>query len=167
MKILFIATSYIYPPVKGYQVMLCRHIEQLARRHSIDLLAFGDASKRSSDIDPIIDSCNSVELISLPKWRMVLNLLFGIFSSDPLQVCLYSSSCMLGMVAMKLQSRHYDVVICQLSRVVQFVPECYSGHKLLNMVDPLVLNYSRSFLGQPWYLRVALKYEVARLRRYE
>jgi glycosyltransferase involved in cell wall biosynthesis len=168
MKILVITPSYAYPPVKGYQVMLCRHIEQLATRHSIDLIAFGDsASGKVSGIDPIKDLCNSVEIILLPKWKIVFNLLRGLFSSQPLQVCLYRSNEMIVAIENRLKNSNYDAVICQLTRTVQFLPSWYRGVSILNMVDPLVLNYSRSLAWQPWYLYPAFKYEIERLRRYE
>ena len=167
MKVLVITPSHIYPPVKGYQVMLCRHIEQLAARHSIDLIAFGDVVGNGSSADPIIALCNSVDIISLPKWRIALNLLRGLFSFEPLQVCLYRSKEMTDIVENRLRSTNYDAVVCQLTRTVQFLPQWYKGITLLNMVDPLVLNYSRSLAWRPWYLRSALKHEILRLRHYE
>lgn len=167
MKVLVITPSHVYPPVKGYQVMLCRHIEQLAARHSIDIIAFGDAAGKVSGIDPIKALCSSVEIIPLPKWKIVFNLLRGLFSIEPLQVCLYRSKAMTEAVENRLRSSNYDAVVCQLTRTVQFLPQWYLGITLLNMVDPLVLNYSRSLVWQPWYLRTALKHEIARLRRYE
>lgn len=165
MKILLISPNHTYPPVKGYQVMLCRHIEQLAGRHSIDLVAFGDAD--GSGVDPIRALCNSVELIPLPKWKIVFNLFRGLFSTEPLQVCLYRSNAMTEAVENRLRSSSYDAVICQLTRAVQFLPKWYRGITLLNMVDPLVLNYSRSLVWQPRYLRAVLTHEIVRLRRYE
>jgi glycosyltransferase involved in cell wall biosynthesis len=167
MKILVITPSHVYPPVKGYQVMLCRYIEQLAARHTIDLISFGDADGKDSGIDPIKALCNAVEIIPLPKWKVALNLLRGLFSSEPLQVCLYRSMAMTEAVESRLRLTSYDAVICQLTRTVQFMPKWYSGIKVLNMVDPLVLNYLRSLVWQPWYLRAVLKYEISRLRRYE
>jgi sugar transferase (PEP-CTERM/EpsH1 system associated) len=167
MKILIITTSYVYPPVKGYQVMLCRHVEQLAVHHSIDLIAFGDATGQSAGIDPVKALCNSVEIIPLPKWKMLLNLFCGMFSTDPLQVCLYRSKGMSVAVENRLRLTSYDVVIFQLTRMVQFLPQWYQGCTMLNMIDPLVLNYTRSLVWRPWYVRKALKHEIARLRRYE
>lgn len=167
MKILVITPSHIYPPVKGYQVMLCRHIEQLAGHHSIDLIAFGDADGKLTGIDPIKALCNSVEIIPLPKWEIAVNLLRGLFSTEPLQVCLYRSTEMSEAVENRLRLSSYDAVICQLTRTIQFLPQWYRGVTVLNMVDPLVLNYLRSLVWQPWYLRTALRREIARLRRYE
>jgi len=167
MKILMVAPSHTYPPVKGYQVMLCRHIEQLADHHSIDLIAFGDSSQQSAGVDPIKVLCNSVEIIPLPIYKIVLNLFRGIFSPDPLQVCFYRSKSMSEAVENRLRLVSYDVVIFQLTRMTQFLPLWYRGSKILNMVDPLVLNYERSLTWRPWYIRSVLKYEIARLRCYE
>lgn len=167
MKVLVITPSHVYPPVRGFQVMQCRHIEQLAARHSIDLIAFGDPDGKVSGIDPIKALCNAVEIIPLPKWKVAINLLGGLFSSEPLQVCLYRSKAMTEAVESRLRSTSYDAVICQLTRTVQFLPQWYRGITILNMVDPLVLNYSHSLAWRPWYLRTALKNEITRLRRYE
>jgi polysaccharide biosynthesis protein PslH len=167
MKILVITPSHVYPPVKGYQVLLCRHIEQLAARHSFDLLTFGNPDDQDSRDDPIKLLCHSIQFVPLPKWKIALNLLSGLFSSEPFQIGLYRSKAMTAAVENRLRSTCYDAVICQLTRTVQFLPKWYQGATLLNMVDPLVLNYSRSLLWQPWYIRFALKQEIARLLRYE
>ena len=167
MKILVVTPSHTYPPVKGYQVMLCRHIEQLAGRHSIDLMVFGDSSGQNTEIDPIKALCHTVEIIPLPKWRLLLNLCCGLFSMEPLQVCLYRSKAMSEAITNRLRATAYDAVIFQLTRMAQFLPQRYPGVSVLNMVDPLVLNYSRSLGWQPWYIRIGLSHEIARLRRYE
>ena len=167
MKILVITPSHVYPPVKGYQVMLCRHIEQLATRHSFDLITFGNPDDEGSSNDPIKALCHSFLFVPLPKWKVALNLLRGLFSTEPLQIGLYRSKAMADAVETQLRSTCYDAVICQLTRTVQFLPKWYLGATLLNMVDPLVLNYLRSLTWQPWYLRLALKQEIARLLRYE
>lgn len=147
--------------------MLCRHIEQLAGRHSIDLIAFGDASGQGAGIDPIKALCNSVEIIPLPKLKILINLIGGIFSSEPMQVCLYQSKSMSEAVENRLHHNTYDVVIVQLTRMAQFLPQWYQGRTMLNMVDPLILNYVRSLNWRPWYVHIALRQEIARLRRYE
>lgn len=167
MKILVLTPNYTYPPVKGYQVMLCRHIEQLAERHSIDLIAFGGVKGQAIESDPIRVLCDKFEIIPLQKWRLLLNLVRGLFSTEPLQVCLYRLKDMLEAVTKQLQITDYDMVIFQLTRMAQFLPEKYQGITILNMVDPLVLNYSRSLVWRPWYIRVVLSCEIARLRRYE
>jgi len=167
MKILVITPSHVYPPVKGYQVMLCRHIEQLASRHSFDLITFGNPDDQSSRNDPIKSLCHSFLFVPLPKWKVALNLLLSLFSTEPLQIGLYRSKAMSDAVESRLRTTTYDAVICQLTRTVQFSPKWYKGATLLNMVDPLILNYSRSLTWQPWYLRLALRHEIARLQRYE
>jgi glycosyltransferase involved in cell wall biosynthesis len=167
MKLLVITPSHVYPPVKGYQVLLCRHIEQLATRHSIDLITFGNPDDQSSSDDPIKLLCHSFQIVPLPKWKIALNLLSCIFTLEPFQIGLYRSEAMTAAVENQLRYTCYDAVICQLTRTVQFLPKWYEGTTLLNMVDPLVLNYSRSLPWQPWHLRFALKHEIARLLRYE
>ncbi len=147
--------------------MLCNHIEQLSGDHAIDLIAFGDISGKGVEIDRIKALCNSIEIIQLSKWKMLLNLISGIFLTDPLQVCLYRSKDMSVTVADCLRYNAYDVVIVQMTRMAQFLPTWYEGHTLLNMVDPLILNYERSLMWRPWYVRIALRREITRLLRYE
>jgi len=66
-----------------------------------------------------------------------------------------------------LRASSYDVLICQLTRSIQFLPNWYRGITVLNMVDPLIFNYSRSLVWRPWYFHPVLKLEIARLFRYE
>lgn len=167
MNILVITPSHVYPPVKGYQVMLCRHIEQLATRHSFDLITFGKPDDQGSRNDPIKSLCRLFQFVPLSKWKIALNLLRGLFSTEPLQICLYRSKAMVDVVESRLLSTNYDVVICQLTRTAQFLPKWYQGITVLNMIDPLVLNYSRSLAWVSWYHRFAFKIEKSRLVRYE
>ena len=165
MRVLIIGLDYLYPPVKGYQVMLCRHIEQITKDCVVDLVSFG--SENSLIDDPILKLCNSFQLLNLPYFVRIANLIRGFFSKDPFQVSLFRSNLMVGTVEKKLMSVHYDVVICQTSRAIQFLPYWYRGGSLLNMIDPLAIAYDRSLSWRPWYLKQILKSEIRRLKLYE
>ena len=109
MRVLIINLDYVYPPVKGYQVMLCKHIEQISNNCVVDLVSFG--SENSHIDDPILKLCNSYQLINLPYLVKIANLIRGFFIKDPFQVSLFHSNSMLIAVEKKLNSAHYDVVI--------------------------------------------------------
>jgi glycosyltransferase involved in cell wall biosynthesis len=165
MKLLFIAPNYSYPAVKGYQLMLIHHIEQLAPNNSIDLIFFG---KNSNPLeDPILSLCKKVNIIKLPKWKIALNLISGFFTKIPFQVCLYQSKEMSLLIENTLKRNYYDGVVFYLSRMAQFLPGNYQGTSILNMIDPLALNYSRSLFWRPWYWKFLLNIEIARLVAYE
>jgi glycosyltransferase involved in cell wall biosynthesis len=165
MRVLIINLDYVYPPVKGYQVMLCKHIEQISNNCVVDLVSFG--SENSHIDDPILKLCNSYQLINLPYLVKIANLIRGFFIKDPFQVSLFHSNSMLIAVEKKLNSAHYDVVICQTSRAIQFLPHWYRGGSLLNMIDPLAIAYDRSLSWRPWYLQWVLRSEIRRLKLYE
>jgi len=165
MKLLFIAPSYSYPAVKGYQLMLINHIEQLAPNNSIHLIFFGKNSNPL--VDPILSLCKKVNIIKLPKWKMALNLISGFFTKKPFQICLYRSKEMSNLINNTLKRNSYDGVVFYLSRMAQFIPVDFKGISILNMIDPLVLNYSRSLYWRPWYWKFLLNIEIARLVMYE
>lgn len=165
MKLLFIAPSYSYPALKGYQLMLTYHIKQLAPNNSIDLIFFGKNSKPL--VDPILSLCKKVQIIKLPKWKMALNLISGLFTKKPFQVCLYRSKEMSILIDDTLKCNSYDGVVFYLSRMAQFLPVDFKGISILNMIDPLVLNYTRSLFWRPWYWKFLLNIEIARLVAYE
>jgi len=147
--------------------MLCRHIERLAARHTIDLVTFGDCRAQIVGIDTIKQLCSTVDIIPLTKWRALLNASLGIFTDKPFQVCYYRSRIMAKAIESRLRHIHYDAVIFQLTRMAQYLPRWYRGAAVLNMVDPLVLNYERSLAWRTWYIRTAVRHEIARLVRYE
>ena len=162
---IFFAPSYSYPAVKGYQLMLIHHIEQMAPNNSIDLIFFG---KNSNPLeDPILSLCKKVNIIKLPKWKIALNLISGFFTKKPFQVSLYQSKEMSVLIDDTLKRNSYDGVVFYLSRMAQFLPVDFKGISILNMIDPLVLNYSRSLFWRPWYWKFLLNIEIARLVAFE
>jgi polysaccharide biosynthesis protein PslH len=166
MKLLFITPSLSYPPSKGYEVMLLKLMENLASRHSIDLVMFS-SDPAITEFKAIEDICNSVRIIYLSKWQSLINVCKGLISKDPLQVRYYRSKKMTDLINQLLLDNNYDAAIFTLIRTAQFLPDWYKGTKILNMIDPLILNYERSLKWRPWYLRLPIKQEVSRLLEYE
>jgi len=167
MKLLFVAPDLPNPALKGYQLVLARHIEFLAKRHFIDLIAFRDCEQRAIDLGDLPMWCNNLETIKLPIWRSFWNLFVGAFTDRPWQVSYYRSREMARVIENRLRRSTYDVVIFHLTRMAQYRPDWYEGVTVLNMVDPLVLSYQRSLAWRPWYTRTAVLSEIARLSRYE
>ena len=166
MKLLFITPSLSYPPSKGYEVMLLKLLENLSPHHTIDLVMFS-SNPSVTEFKEIENICNSVRIIYLSKWQSLINVCMGLISKDPLQVRYYRSKEMTDLINQLLRDNNYDAVIFTLIRTAQFLPDWYKGTKILNMIDPLILNYKRSLKWRPWYLRLPIKNEVARLLRYE
>lgn len=167
LRLLFVTDSLPYPPRKGYLTMTFHQIEHLAARHSIDLVSFSRADAATTPVGPLADWCNDIEIVKLPLWRSLLNIAGALPSRTPLTVAYYRSEKMGTTLQAKLKANAYDVVIFQLGRMAQYLPATYHGATLLNMVDPMILNYQRSLRWRPWHDRIALSLEVRRLKQYE
>ncbi|GAC1304815.1 MAG: glycosyltransferase family 4 protein [Mucilaginibacter sp.] len=167
MKLLFITPSLSYPPTKGYEVMLFKHIQHLSANHSIELVAFQDGKNTDAGKEYVKNFCDKIHLVKLPTWRSYISSAFGLFSPDPIQVRYYKFKKMNKLIGELLQDNEYDAVVFTLIRMAQYLPELYKGFTILNMVDPLILNYERSLTWRAWYTKLFLKLEIPRLKSYE
>ncbi|MEO6454284.1 MAG: glycosyltransferase family 4 protein [Ginsengibacter sp.] len=167
MKLLILTPSLTLPPLRGYEVILSKQLELLSKNHSIDLVIFIEHDDKEDKLKSIRPLCNSIFTILLPKWKSIFNAGAGFFSKEPFQVRYYTSKKMSDQVNHLLQNNEYDVVIINLIRMAQYLPQGFKKPAILNMVDPLIFNYERSLSWRPWYLRSILKLEIARLKSYE
>jgi glycosyltransferase involved in cell wall biosynthesis len=165
MKLLFVTPSLTYPPTRGYEVILYKHIEQLSFLHSIEIISF--QSKPGIKIEGFKKICDKIHIVKLPVWRSLFKAALGFLSRYPIQVCYYRSRVMKKNIEHLLNTGGYDAVSFTLIRMAQFIPKNYPGFSILNMVDPLVFNYERSLNWRPWYVKIGLKLEISRLKRYE
>lgn len=167
MKLLFVAPTLPYPPSRGYLSAAYQHIKHLSGWHTVDLISFASDEDTAPAVSVLSGWCRSIETVRLRSWRSILNAGLGLLADRPLQVSYYKSLGMEQAVCRRLMTGEYDVVIFLLTRMAQYRPSWYEGVTILNMVDPLILDYLRSLALRPWYTVPVLRTEITRLKRYE
>lgn len=167
MRLLFITPEPPYPPARGYSLLTYHHIRELSRKHTIDLVSFvpGKAVFQTTHLQ---EFCDEIVLVPHSRPQQLASLIRGAVDGRPLQVALYDSA-EARKVVRTLRDRHaYDAVICVLSRTAQYGRDAGPmSRTILNMVDPLALNYSRSLAWRPLRLQPLFREEARRLREYE
>ena len=167
MRLLYIVDSVPYPTRKGYQLIVYNQIARLSKRHRIDLIAFGDGNGADPGLEHMRTLCAKVELVPRTRRESWLSVLRALPSRFSLAAAFYRGARMERLVRERLRNKTYDVVIVQMSRMAQYLPADYRGASVLNMVDPMILSHERAMRSRPWYVRLALRTEIARLKKYE
>jgi polysaccharide biosynthesis protein PslH len=165
MRLLFVTPSASYPPRAGHEIITHNYIKYLAQNHLVDLITF--SSNKLSENEDLFSCCRHVEKVDLNYWQSRINKIVGLISGTPLLVSQYKSAKMAQTVKQYLANNKYDVVVFQLTAMAQYKPDWYHGVAILNMVDPLVLNYERSLIRESWHRRQWALNRIMRLKRYE
>lgn len=167
MRLLYIVDSVPYPSRKGYQLIVYNQIVRLSKRHRIDLIAFGEGNGIDAGLEHMRTMCADVQVVPRSRRESWLSVLRALPSRFSLAAAFYRGARMERLVRERLRNKTYDVVIVQMSRMAQYLPADYRGASVLNMVDPMILSHERAMRSRPWYVRLALRTEIARLKKYE
>jgi len=167
VRLLFITPEPPYPPARGYSLLTYHHIRELSRRHTIDLVSFLPG-KSVSQTNHLKRFCDEIVLVPHSRQRQLASLIRGAADGRPLQVALYDSAEARRVVNTLSDKHAYDAVVCVLTRTAQYIRDAgRRSRMILNMVDPLSLNYRLSLSWRPVPLQPFFREEARRLREYE
>lgn len=167
MRLLFVTANLPFPPRTGSTLVAYHHLEQLSRRHTVDLVTY--KTRGSENIGPLADWCGGVELIErLPRWRLAVQRLLGVARGVPIQVAHTYSAAMASAVERRLTGPDaYDAVILHLTETVQFLPGDFAGAALWMLEDPPVLKLHRLAEGRGRLARLRASASAMPLRHFE
>src|SRR5690242_2568710 len=140
MRICFLTPRFPYPPLKGDTLRVYHQLRTLSREHEITLLSLADAPVSPDDYAQVAALCARVEVVSLPRWRMLWNVGTGVASSRPLQVQYYRSAAVQAKLAALLAQEHFDVLHATLIRVLPYVWKLRRPPVVVDLIDSLTLN---------------------------
>ena len=166
MRILFLTSRLPFPPVGGDRLRAYHLLEHLTHGHSVTLISFVESS---DELRTATDHLPRLErLVPIPLSRAVSygNCIRGLFSRDPLQIHYYRSRRMRKVVYDELRSG-YDVIVCHLIRMAQYLPSSPRIRKIVDLTDAISLNYERARRYRRGPFRVINRIEAGRVRRYE
>jgi len=167
MRICFLTPRFPYPPLKGDTLRVYHQLRTLSRDHEITLLSLADAPVSHDDYAQVAALCARVEVVPLPRWRMLWNVGTGLASSRPLQVQYYRSAAVHAKLAALLAQEPFDVLHATLIRVLPYVWKLRRPPVVVDLIDSLTLNLAdrRDQVRGPKRLGYELEYR--RVRRYE
>jgi polysaccharide biosynthesis protein PslH len=136
MKLLFLTSRLPYPPFQGDRLKIYHILRILSREHQITLLSFSEDSAEDILSHELGKFCHRIETIILPKSKSYLNILTGLFNSQPFQVSYYQSSDFQGKLNQLLTEDSYDLIHTHLIRMVPYSADLQIP-KVLDLTDAI------------------------------
>jgi polysaccharide biosynthesis protein PslH len=166
MNILFMTARLPYPPLNGDKVIPYNRLKLLSSKHTVTLLSFYQNDRELEYLDHMRQYCEQIIAIKQNRFISVLNLLRGLYSGQPFQVLYFSSGKMRKEVRKLLKRERFDIVHTYMIRMAEYAQEI-KEFKVLELIDPMELNYRQRMATGRYWLRAALKAESKRLGVYE
>lgn len=168
MKILFIANRFPYPPYRGDKLKIYNLAGKLALKHEIHLITFAEQRSDFDHIDKLSPIFKRITIVSLPKWRSILNVFIGLFGSEPLQVNYFRSGEFRRKLNLILEQETYDAVHVQHLRMAQYAMNRKELYTILDLPDAFSLYWQRrKEIKRNIFARLLDDIESARVMKYE
>lgn len=167
MKLLVLLSRVPYPLEKGDKLRAYHLIARLARRHEIVLCCLSDGPTDPEHVAHLRQFCTHIEVIRMPRWRIVLKLATAIFSRLPFQVAYFHHGSAQRRIDRLIGTHRPDHVLCQLVRTTEYVRNHPALPKTLDYMDTLSKGMERRTRQAPMHLRPVFRAETRRLIRYE
>lgn len=108
MKILFLTPQLPYPPHQGTTIRNYNILKNVAPRHELHLLAFGEPHELVGS--PLCDLCRRVEIVAPPIRRFSQRALETFFSPLPDMARRLSSPALVQRLATMAETENYDLI---------------------------------------------------------
>lgn len=167
MKLLVLLSRVPYPLEKGDKLRAYHLVTRLARKHEIILCCLSDGPTPTEHVAHLRAFCSHIEVVRVPRWRIVLKLGAALFSRLPFQVAYFNHASAQRAVDRLIRDHAPDHVLCQLVRTTELVRTHPTLPKTLDYMDTLSKGMERRTRNAPLYLRPILQAETRRLIRYE
>lgn len=167
MKLLVLLSRVPYPLEKGDKLRAYHLVVRLARHHQVVLCCLSDGPTAPEHIAHLQQFCTHIEVIRVPRWRILLKLSTAIFSRLPFQVAYFHHRSAQRSIDRMVQEHRPDHVLCQLVRTTEYVRSHPTLPKTLDYMDTLSKGMERRTQNAPVHLRPLFQAETRRLIRYE
>jgi len=167
MKLLVVLSRVPWPLEKGDKLRAYHLVTRLAKHHRIYLFCLTDQRIDPAHIGHLREHCERIEVVHLPRWRILARLSTAAFSRLPFQVAYFHHRTAQKAIDRAIASFAPDHVLCQLVRTTEYVRKYYQIPKTLDYMDTLSKGMERRTENAGLWLRPLLKAETRRLIAYE
>jgi polysaccharide biosynthesis protein PslH len=167
MKLLVVLSRVPYPLEKGDKLRAYHLVTRLAKKHEVYLFCLSDQYIAPEHLDHLRGSCAHIEVIRLPRWRILLRLATAAFSRLPYQVAYFHHRIAQRAIDRVIREFRPDHALCQLVRTTEYVRHYYALPKTLDYMDTLSKGMERRTENGNFWTRPLLKTETRRLIAYE
>ena len=166
MNILYIVPSIPAPARRGYEVIAFHRLRFMSSVHRISV-AFLYAQERELDgMEALRPFAERIIPIRVSRFRRLTSVLTGVFSGLPFQVSLSAQSYVSRRLAEVVTEGGYDLINVYMLRMCAVIPPTRVP-VVIDLVDSMVLNFSRRIAAASFPYSMLLREEVRRLRAYE
>ena len=162
-KILFVTTRFPLDLYGGDKDRALGIIQVLSENNSVDIVCL--AEKKHANFKNKLK--NKIKIFRINKISRILTVIKFMFLLKPMQLGFYFSSEMKKYI--NENSKNYDSIIFHTIRAAQYLPEDYTGKKILEMTDIISLNYKKTsnYLSFFNILKYVYLFEMFLLKKYE
>lgn len=167
MKILVILSRVPFPLEKGDKLRAYHQLKELHNRHEIILCCLSDSAVHPGAEDALRQITSQFHIFKLRKWRIAINLFFGLFSRKPFQVHYFYQRRIHQEIKKIIESEDPDHIYCQLIRTAEYAKHEHNYAKTLDYQDAFSKGMERREQNSKWPLREIIAMERKRLIAYE
>lgn len=167
MKILFLTPRVPYPIDKGDKLRAFYQLKYLSKSHDIHLFAIDENCSSPESYSFLNRYCKSVNVVNLNRWRIFLNLFFGLFRKIPFQTSYYYSKSIKSKIESIISEIQPDLIFCQLIRSAEFLKDVKQIPQVIDYVDVISKGLERRISASNLFWKTILKQEYKRVVEYE
>mgnify|MGYP000952311449 CR=1 FL=1 len=167
MKIFFLTPRVPYPIDKGDKLRAFYQLKYLSKSHDIHLFAIDENCSLPESYSVLNKYCKSVNVVNLNRWRIFLNLFFGLFRKIPFQTSYYYSKSIKSKIENSISEIQPDLIFCQLIRSAEFLIDIKQIPKAIDYVDVISKGLERRISASNLFWKMILKQEYKRAVEYE
>jgi polysaccharide biosynthesis protein PslH len=167
MRLLVVLSRVPYPLEKGDKLRAYHFIRRLARTHEVELFCLSDGPTKEEHLEHLRQFCSHIEVVQLPRLRILLNLGRAIFSRLPFQVAYFHHAAAQRRFDATVARFKPEHILCQLVRTTEYVRSYYTIPKTLDYMDTLSKGLERRTEMASLLLSPLFRAESRRLIRYE
>ncbi|MBL7940927.1 MAG: glycosyltransferase [Flavobacteriales bacterium] len=167
MRLLVLLSRVPYPLEKGDKLRAYHLMVRLARKHEVMLFCLSDTPTDPEHIAHLKRFCSYIDVIRVPRWRIVLKLASAVFSRLPFQVAYFHHARAQRAIDKAIRELKPDHVLCQLVRTTEYVRSHPTLPKTLDYMDTLSKGMERRTENASFHMKPLFQAETRRLIRYE
>ncbi len=167
MKLLVVLSRVPFPLEKGDKLRAYHLVTRLAKHHDVYLFCLTDQRIAQEDIDHLRGICSHIEVVRLPRWRILIRLAKAAFSRLPFQVAYFHHGIAQRAIDKAMREFRPDHALCQLVRTTEYVRYYFTLPKTLDYMDTLSKGMERRTENGNFWTKPLLRAETRRLIAYE
>lgn len=166
MKIVFFLSRVPWPLDKGDKLRAFYQMKELAKSHTIYLIALSDTKIHNEAKSALEKFCKEVYFFRLNRILQLINIKLSFLTRKPLQIAYFFDAIIRRKTDKIIQKIAPDIVFFQLVRTAEYAKNIHFP-KIIDYQDTLSLGLLRRIERIKGIWKIVLKIEEKRLRKYE